>query len=468
MSLIGRLLGRDNAVAKALASATDRMSWFVDWVRGGSDAIIGISVTPTTAMQCAAVWACVNVRSGDIGKLPTILYRRLPNGGKQRAEEHPVYDLIKNRPNPRMTAFEFKQLLQSCVDLYGNGYAEKEFNGNGELLALWPLDPTKVTVLMTPDGKDLFYKVGESKTLPAEAILHLRGYSRDGIVGLSPIGEHRETIGLAISARKYGSAFFSNSAMPRGGVKVPGVLSTEAASGLRASWDQKYKGVERSNQVAIFDGGMEWVQMGMNNTDAQYLELRDMQNRDIWRIYRVPAHKVGDLEKSTNNNIEHQGLEYVTDCLMTEMVRWEQTLSRDLLTPTERKTLFFEFLPDALLRGDIKSRYEAYAIARNWGWLSVNDIRERENLNHVAKNGDIYLQPMNMVPAGTPPAPPKAAGTPTLPTPGAKAALLLLAHELGHELPDDATIAAALPAVVPEPPGPEATSAPEPATPPVD
>lgn len=424
------LFGAIAAPPVARNTSAHPASWFVDWVRGGEATVSGQHVTAESALRTSAVWACVRVRSEDVGKLPCFLYRRLPNGGKERAVNHPHYRLVREQPNPRMTAFEFKQLMQAQIDLRGNAYALKQFDNRGTVVALWPVDPAKVTVLITPDGQDLFYQIaGFPDPAPAESMLHLRGPSLDGVIGLSPISYHRETIGLAIAAQKYGAAFFGNSAQPVGGLKVPHVLQPGAADALRSSWEQRFKGAENAKKLALFDGGMEWVQTGMDNTDAQYLETRNFQNREIWRMYRMPAHKVGDLEKSTNNNIEQQALEYVTDCLMTELVRWEQTLSMSLLRSDERKDYFFEFLPDALLRGDLKSRYEAYAIGRNWGWLSVNDILERENLNHV-KNGDIRLQPLNMAEAGAPKlAAPTTPGDAPISAGGAKA-LLKLAMEL--------------------------------------
>lgn len=380
------------------ATTTDRDGWFVEWAQGGVKTSAGESVTPETALRTSAVWACVRVRSEDIGKLPCILYRRLKDGGKERAVEHPLYSLVREQPNPRMTAFEFRQLMQASVDLRGNAYALKEYDARGQLTALWPIDPTKVTVFKTADGRELFYRVNQ-EMVPAEFILHLRGLTLDGCLGLSPVAYHRETIGLAIAAEKYGAAFFGNNAQPLGALKVPTVLSAEASAALRAQWKERHLG---KRELAIFDGGMEWVQTAMSNEDAQYIDARKLSNSDIFRIFRMPPHKVGDLEKATFSNIEQQALEYVTDCLMSEMVRWEQTLHRDLLSEEEKKVYFFEHLADALLRGDTKSRYEAYAIARNWGVLSANDIRDRENMNRIP-NGDIYLQPLNMIEAGAEP-----------------------------------------------------------------
>lgn len=398
MSLLSRLTAPFRK-----ATTTDRDGWFFDWATGGKTKA-GVPVSPDTAMRQAAVWACIRVRSEDIGKLPVIMYERLVAGGKQRATGHPLYALIHDQPNPRMTSFEFRQMMQAQLDLRGNALALKEMDLAGRIVALWPVPWEYVTVLRTPDGHDLFYKLNlpnrPEVTVPGEDVVHLRGLTLDGVVGLSPIAYQRETIGLAIATERYAAEFYGNNAQPMGGLKVPATLSPEAAALLRSSWKSKHQG---KRELGIFDGGMEWVKTGMDNVDAQYIEQRKFQNSDIWRIYRMPPHKVGDLDKATFSNIEQQGLEYVTDCLMSEIVRWEQTLRRDLLTTEEKARYFFEFMVDGLLRGDLKSRYEAYAIARNWGWLNVDGIRERENMNPLPDGkGQIYLQPLNMTEAGAP------------------------------------------------------------------
>lgn len=425
MGLLARLIGALRA--KAADDSPDAQ--FFPWGGFSQTTAAGERVTPDRAMRTAAVWACVRVRSEDIGKLPLILYKRQKDGGKERAPEHPLFSLIRDQPNPRMTAMEFRQLMQAQCDLRGNGYAYKEIDARGSVVALWPLESSKVQVLRSKDGRELFYRCeltdGIQEIVPAEVILHLRGMTIDGCVGLSPIAYHRETIGMAIAAEKYGAAFFGNNAQPMGGIEVDSVLSAEARSALRASWKDRHLG---KREIGIFDGGMKWVATGMTNDDAQYVEARGMSNRDIWRIYRVPPHKVGDLENATFSNIEQQALEYVTDCLMSEMVRWEQTLNRDLLTEEEKGVYFFEFMADALLRGDLASRYAAYAIARNWGILSVNDIRDRENLNRV-KDGDIYLQPLNMIEAGSPPVPPVPTAAPP-PTKEIAMRLIAYANEI--------------------------------------
>lgn len=440
------LLG--NILAKSTTTFGRPAQWLIDWVQGGEHTLSGVSVTPDSSMRLAAVWTCVRIRSEDAGRLPCFLYQRLKDGGKKRAVDHVLYSLIRDQPNEYQTAFEFRQLMQAWLDLRGNAYALKEFDLRGQVIALWPINPTWVTVLRVPDTWELFYELRIPGTpierVPAEALIHLRGMTLDGYCGVSPITYHRETIGLGLAIQKYGAAFFGNSAQPRGALKVPHVLDKTAGDILREQWEQKFRGVENAHKLFIADGGMEWVQTGMNNTDAEYLETGKFTNRQIYGLYRMPAHKAGDLERSTNNNIEHQGLEYVTECLMTELVRWEQTLRRDLLTAEDRKQgYFFEFLPDALMRGDLKSRYEAYAIARNWGWFSVNDILERENMNRVP-NGDIRLQPLNMVEAGAP----APAARQTDISPGAARAMIALAREALARAGEDDSEIPVLPAAV--------------------
>lgn len=386
-------------------------SWLVDWVRGGGKTTSGARVNPASAMQFPAVYACVNVRGQDVGRLDCFLMRRIPEteqggGGAKSADDHWAYHLILSAPNPRMTPMEFKFMMQVHKDLRGNAYAFKQRNGRGGVIALWPLPSQHVTVLEA-EGGELFYKVSipnrEEVTVPAEDIVHLRGLTLDGKVGLSPIAYHRETIGLGIAALEYGASFFGNSAQPNGAIKLPGIVDKDTAKALRESWNQKYRGAKNANQLAFFDGGMEWVKTGMDNTDAQYLETRRFQNNEIWRLYRMPPHKVADLDKATFSNIEHQGLEYVTDCLDPELINWCQTLARDLLTEEERKTMFFLFDRDPLMRGGFKETLEALAIARNWAIYNADECRAKLGENPIKDGtGKIYLEPTNMVPAGTP------------------------------------------------------------------
>jgi HK97 family phage portal protein len=438
MGLWSRFFG-----GKTKSTSESPASWFVDWVRGGENTTAGVHVTPDSSMRLAAVWACVRIRSEDVGKLPCYLYRTLPSSNKELATDHPLFNLILDQPNPYQTAFEFKQLMQSWLDLNGNAYAVKEFDIRGRITALWPFPPQWVTVLRVPGTYELFYQLNmpgrEPETLPSDGVVHLRGMTLDGFCGLSPIAYHRETIGLAIGAQRYGASFFGNSAQPNGALKVPHILDAPAADKLRADWERKFRGSENANRLAIFDGGMEWVPTGMNNNDAQYLESRKFQNQQIYSLYRIPPHKVGELERSTNNNIEHQGLEYINDCLGTELNRWAQTLKRDLLTDAEKKFYKFEFDTSSLLRGDFASTMAGFAVARNWGIFSVNDCRNQLGLNDV-ENGDIFLQPLNMIEAGTvPPPAPKVTPSDPLANPNPKTLVADVLRAIENQSPPQLT-----------------------------
>lgn len=423
---------RDIFRRRKASDKTDAASRFFLDLLGGNKTAAGVSVTPDTALKQATAWACMRVRSEDMGKLPCLLYQR-DGTARRRAVEHHLYQLIATSPNPRQTPFEFKSMMQLQLDMHGNALAIKTFDGRGQIVAVWPAMWKNVTVLQSLDGLDLFYQVrlrnGTTVTLPAEGVVHLRGMSQDGVLGMSPIAYHRETIGLAVAAEQYGAAFFGNNAQPSGVLKVKQVLSKEAVGALREDWEKRFRGSDNAHKLAVLDGEMDWDQIGMDNSDAQFIETRGLSGRDICRIYRVPPHKVADLEQATFSNIEQQAIEYVTDCLMSEMVRWEQALNRDLLTAEERKTYYFKYMPDALLRGDLKSRYEAYAIGRTWGWLCVDKVLELEDMDPLPDNkGQIYLQPLNMIEAGT--TPPSSGG--------AKALLALAMHLVAEEAASDA------------------------------
>lgn len=413
MRLLSRLslaLSMAASVFKATSSTDRPATWFIEALLGGSKTTSGVRVTTDSAMRVSAVWACVRIRGEDIGKLPVILYRRLSNGGRERVIDHPAAQLVRGRPNKRQTQFEFRSGMQQMLDLHGNAYAFKEINGAGQVVALWPLDPRKVTIIEAADGS-LFYRYETGDPIPDYRMIHLRGFSFDGKCGVSPIHYHRESVGLALAAEQYGAAFFGNNATPSGALKVKQVLSPESAALLRADFEKKHKGALNAHNLAIFDGDMEWMATGMNNTDAQWIETRKMQLGEIARIYRMPPHKIGDLERATFTNIEHQGLEYVVDCLMSEAVRWEQVLSAALLTEQEQRSLYFEFLFDGLLRGDAKSRAEAYQLAFRTGRMSANEIRALENMAPV-EGGDTYFRTADLVPLDAPYVAPTSAPKP--------------------------------------------------------
>lgn len=366
----------------------------------------GQRVTSDTALQVAAVMACVRVISEAVASLPLFVYRQRPDGGKEKATDHPLFLMLHTRrgmPNRWQTAQEFREQMQAHVLLRGNAYAEIRGFGS-EIDELIPLHPDSVTVEQL-DNRRLRYKVQEDGTerkLSQDRVFHLRGLSGDGICGLNPIGYARNAIGLAIATETHGSNLFKNGAKPGGVLEHPGKLAKEAALQLRQDWESLHAGSHNAGRTAVLEGGMKYHEIGMSSEDAQFLESRQFQVIEICRIFRVPPHMVYDLMRATFSNIEHQGLEFVQYSLMPWLQRWESGITKSLIADDDN--YFAEHNVDGLLRGDISSRYAAYATGKQWGWLSTNEIRGMENLNPV-EDGDIYLQPLNMVEAGEEPEP---------------------------------------------------------------
>lgn len=379
---------------------SDESAWIPTTV--GGIAATGENVNEATAITVAAVYACVRILAEDVSSLPLHVYKRLAPRGKERATNHPVYALLHTRPNPEISAMAFRETMQAHVSLYGNAYAEIERNKAGKPMWLWPIAPNRVTPFRVSAGK-IAYQIdvdADKVTIGADDMLHVPGLSFDGLQGYSPITVAREAIGLASAAAKYGAKFFGNGAAPGGVLTLDKALSPEAKKRLKASWDEAHRGLNNSQRVAVLEEGMKWQSIGISPDDAQFLETRKFQVTEIARIFRVPPHMLADLERATFSNIEQQSLEYLTRTLRPWLVRWEQALNWSLFSESERSEFFAEHNVDGLLRGDITSRFNAYSIARNSGWMSVNEIRELENLNPLEdKIGDVYLAPLNMIPA---------------------------------------------------------------------
>jgi HK97 family phage portal protein len=354
-------------------------------------------------MTIAAVFACVRVLSESVAQLPLVLYRRLPEGGKVRAVEHPLYPILHDAPNDFQTSFEWREMKQGHTALRGNSYSFINRAG-GQVRELLPIHPDKVE----PKQEDwkVTYKVqmgsGNTREFKQGDILHIRGLSSDGVMGLSPVKLFREAMGLALATEKHGAKLFGNGTRLGGILKHPGTLSENGAARLKQSWEDAHAGVDNAFKTALLEEGISWEAVGMTSEDAQFLETRKFQKTEIASIFRVPPHLIGDLERSTNNNIEHQGLEFVIYTLTPWLRRWESALGKALLPPEQRGEYFIEFLVDGLLRGDFKTRMEGYASALNNGWLNPNEVREMENRNPI-EGGDQYLRPLNLAPLGDPP-----------------------------------------------------------------
>lgn len=380
-------------------SAPPRDPVIASWFGGFNGSATAASITPDSALQVAAVYACVRVISETLATVPLVLYKRLPNGGKDRDVNNPLYHLLNEQPNNWQTSFEFREMMSGHICLRGNAYAKIESSNINGTEALIPLHPDRVQPFIAPNKKIAYYYQplnAPAETFLAEEMLHLRGFSQDGYTGINPIANHRQAIGLSVDAESFGSRLFENGTNLGGVLTHPGTLTAPAAERLAKSWADRYQGIAKAGKTALLEEGMKFEKLGMTSEDAQFLETRKYQRNEIASIFRVPPHMIGDLEKATFSNIEQQSLEFIQFTMLPWFTRWEQALKRDLITQKDKN--FFEFMVQGLLRGDLKSRYEAYATGRQWGWLSANDIRAMENLNPI-EDGDVYLSPMNMTPA---------------------------------------------------------------------
>ena len=373
---------------------------------GGSAS--GKQVNERTSMQMTAVYSCVRILSEAVASLPLNVYRYTETGGKEKAIDHSLYRLLHDEPNPEMSSFIFRETLMTHLLLWGNAYAQIIRNGKGEVIALYPLMPDRMAVDRDSNGR-LYYKYRKSNddaptmesgvvSLAPSDVLHVPGLGFDGLVGYSPIAMAKNAIGLAIAAEEYGSKFYANGAAPSGVLEHPGTLKDPTR--VRDSWNSTFGGSSNSHKVAVLEEGMKYTPISISPNEAQFLETRKFQINEIARIFRVPPHMVGDLEKSSFSNIEQQSLEFVKYTLDPWVIRWEQALYRTLLSEEEKKSYFFKFNVEGLLRGDYQSRMQGYATARQNGWMSANDIRELEDLDRIPAElgGDLYLINGNMLP----------------------------------------------------------------------
>lgn len=366
----------------------------------------GKTVNERSAMQMTAVYSCVRILSEAIASLPLHIYEQ-EDGMSRKATEHPLFFLLHDEPNTEMTSFIFRETLMTHLLLWGNAYAQIIRNGKGEVVGLYPLMPERMKV-DRDDAGALYYEYRISKGDPTKEqgtvrlspsdVLHIPGLGFDGLVGYSPIAMAKNAIGMAISCEEFGAKFFEHGAAPSGVLEHPGVLKDP--SRLRDSWQATFGGSANSGKIAVLEEGVKYTPISMAPNEAQFLETRKFQINEIARIFRVPPHMVGDLEKSSFSNIEQQSLEFVKYTLDPWVSRWEQAMMRVLLNDEEKTRYTIKFNVDGLLRGDYQSRMNGYAIARQNGWMSANDIRRLEELDPLPAEagGDLYLVNGNMLP----------------------------------------------------------------------
>ena len=360
----------------------------------------GKAVNERTAMQTSAVYACVRILAESVAGLPLHVYERTANGSKSTKPSHPLYRLLHDEPNREMTSFVFRETLMSHLLLWGNAYAQIIRDGRGFPIALYPLLPDRMAVDRRESG-ELVYTYQSDKgqvKLRRENVLHIPGLGFDGLIGYSPIAMAKNAVGLALATEDYGAAFFANGANPGGVLEHPGVIKPEQADRLRESWQSQFGGAN-AHKVAVLEEGLKFHQMSIPPEQAQFLETRKFQINEIARIFRVPPHMVGDLEKSSFSNIEQQSLEFVKYTLDPWVVRWEQSLQQALILPSEKATIFIKFNLDGLLRGDYQSRMQGYSTGIQNGFMSVNDVRGLEDMNLLTaeEGGDLHFVNGNMV-----------------------------------------------------------------------
>ena len=366
----------------------------------------GKAVTERSAMQMTTVYSCVRILSEAVAGLPLHLYRYTDSGGKTMALDHPLYRLLHDEPNPEMSSFVFRETLMTHLLLWGNAYAQIIRNGKNEIIALYPLMPNRMTVDRDENGRLYYaYSHGSDEAIRDKSqtvilsptdVLHIPGLGFDGLVGYSPIAMAKNAIGMAIACEEYGAKFFANGASPGGVLEHPGTIKDPQR--VRDSWMSQFGGSANANKIAVLEEGLKFTPIGIAPEQAQFLETRKFQINEIARIFRVPPHMVGDLEKSSFSNIEQQSLEFVKYTLDPWVIRWEQSIQRSLFNAEEKPRYFVKFNLEGLLRGDYQSRMNGYAIGRQNGWMSANDIRELENLDRIPAEdgGDLYLINGNM------------------------------------------------------------------------
>jgi HK97 family phage portal protein len=379
--------------------------WNDFWYQGEAySSKSGIDISEDLCLQEDTVKSCVTLISEDLAKLPLHIYRRRGRS-RDRAEDHPLDYLLNCASNPEMTSMEFRSALQAHLLTWGNAYAEIERDLRGQIKALWPLNPSKMTV--TRPGNEIIYEYlvedGQKRMFSRDDIFHISGLGFNGLVGYSPISLQHDLISVSLAAQEWQSTNFKNNgrlqlAFSHPGVKAP---NKEGRENFKKEIRKEYGGPS-GESIAVLWEGMKVEPISMTMADAQFVENWKFIRARICGIYRVPPHKIGILDNATFTNIEHQGLDYVDSALSPWGARWEKAIDLRLLNGNGM--FFAEHVWNKLIQGDTETRNAAYAVGRSGGWLSANDIREKENMNPI-EGGDTYLQPLNMTKLGEFPEP---------------------------------------------------------------
>lgn len=372
----------------------------IDWADvGGGRTASGVRVTPENALACAAYFGCIRLIADGVSALPLHVYRRLPNGGKEKATNHPIYRLLHQQPNPWQTAQEFRDLMTALFLNYGASYAEIRAGSRGPVSELWPLHPSRMEVerledgslrylYREPNGKQTIYRQGQ--------IFALRWMTEDGVNPVPTYRLFKNVIGLAQALEAHAATYFGNGARPGVILESENPIPTEAAERLRESWERMHRGCDRAHRTAVLPAGVKAHELSQSNEAAQMLESRTFAVNEICRIFRCAPHLVQELTRSTYSNITEQSTEHVQYCLLPHLKRWEAAISRDLLPEGDDEIYFAEHNVNGLLRGDHASRSAYFVSAIQNGWMSINEVRELENLNPIGPEGDVHFIQLNM------------------------------------------------------------------------
>lgn len=393
-----------------LRAAVNQTSWdqmLRDFMSGSdSTATNDIDVSGDASLKFTAVFSCLRVLAETFASVPVAEYKKLANGDREKTDETGLYEVLHGMTNEEMSAYNFKEMGMYQINTGGNLVCQRVVSRLGKVIGLNPLDWNKVKIERNKTtGKiQYIYGIGTDQVYSRDQVFHVPGPSINGIVGMSPIEYASQAIRLGLTYEKFAVNFYKNGAFPAGIFKHPGYLKDEAFKRLKDDLKDNYRQLINAGVPILAEDGLDYTPLQMKLVDAELLASKKFQIEDICRVYRVPMHLVQNLDKATNNNIEHQSLEFVMYTMLPWFKRWEECINTQLLTAEQRKQgYYFEFNVSGLLRGDSKSMAEAFAIGRQWGWLSVNDIRRLMNMNRI-DNGDIYLSPLNMIEAGKEPA----------------------------------------------------------------
>lgn len=372
----------------------------------------GKHISELSSLQSTAVWACVRLIAGAIGKIPLVTMESTGKG-KILFQNHYCWPLLMVAANPLQTAYRFKRLMQTWVLLWGNAYAEMEISGRGQVVNLWPWRPDRVEIYdrqgnsnpdlpMFGDSSDLVYvyrdNYGRQRGVPGNMMLHLRGLECSGVKGLSVLGAARQTFSLDQAAMEYGARFFDNNGRPGGYLATPNKLGSEGRKRLREDYEDVHRGLRGAHRIAVLEEGLKYYDVGVPPEDMQFLQTRQFQAIDIARFFGVPPHKIAELSRATFSNIEHQSIEWVQDCLGDWMENWSTECMHSMLSERDiRSGISLQFLSNKFIRGDMKSRFEAYSLATMGGWMSPNDCRVEEDWNPI-DGLDVYSAPLNAAP----------------------------------------------------------------------